>query len=473
MVKASESQVWDFPLWAPFPFFGSPIFPFHFGHVASAAPPINHAKSPNIIGMPREKDLNNRRSRFKISPSTIFEPPLPSYTPNPHTLVMDQLPKQCRSFEFIRDWGLKASGSTPLFIAIDSVSAKSLISFATADLAKRAWCSPRLALGEQKVPRLDLIRVWYLDASESLTFSMAEVKEGEITERDNAELHNAELVKSSDDKVDGEGKHADSNGKLNHHTSLANEKLLPVDSNTMDVDASTFIDIAPRMQSNLSLTPKGPPKGPKASILRNRVIEERIARNLQELEQQRAASSTPPVALSSALPTASSSPSKEELEARLRRLVQTTKKSKCALPSQTPALPQNVSQQDETTSAVLSAPLTLQPSASLDNSSLDDLATSFITATIETVKKNPLPPSPSSRLAALNEEIAQRSLLLTKLGATSDKAEKSRILAILRQLDRTKEPQTNLVKTVSVSRWPQTIGCILILSDDEDEDGED
>ncbi|KAJ7669531.1 hypothetical protein DFH06DRAFT_1294279 [Mycena polygramma] len=102
-----------------------------------------------IIGMNPDKDRHSKHGTFHPSPHAITS--LPSnpdgsaYIPNPaRTLVMEQLPKTHRTREFIKSWSKGACGAHPVYFAVDPPSAKALVEFATAELARKAWGSPKL-----------------------------------------------------------------------------------------------------------------------------------------------------------------------------------------------------------------------------------------------------------------------------------------------------------------------------------------
>ncbi|KAF5369062.1 hypothetical protein D9758_002921 [Tetrapyrgos nigripes] len=153
-------------------------------------PPPSPAKK--IIGMPIEKDTDKRRGAFKNPPSTTFEGhgvTFPHVPATAQTLIMEQLPKTCRTPAFIRSWCEKACGSLPVFLAIDPSTAKALVELPSTALAKKAWGSPKLgqelsglnSVALKGRPREDLIRVWwYQPSSPTLTFDRKELEEGEI-----------------------------------------------------------------------------------------------------------------------------------------------------------------------------------------------------------------------------------------------------------------------------------------------------
>lgn len=148
----------------------------------------------NNIGMPPARDPEGKRGGFKLSSTTVFESkPHITYphSPDPRqTLILDQLPKLCRTPQWLKSWSRSACGAQPVFLAVDSSSAKALLEFAAADHAEKAWASPKLGKGISHLSstqlkgksREDLIRVWWYRASspEQLVFSRKELEEGEI-----------------------------------------------------------------------------------------------------------------------------------------------------------------------------------------------------------------------------------------------------------------------------------------------------
>ncbi|KAJ8076647.1 hypothetical protein PM082_001070 [Marasmius tenuissimus] len=146
-----------------------------------------------MIGIPSDRDSDGKRSGFKMSANTTFQSqPEVTYphTPKPsNTLVLEQLPKQNRGLEFISSWAQEASGTAPVFFAVDSSSAKALVEFANHQQARKAWSSPRLGMDLAGLPssdlkgkpRADLIRAWwYKPSSPELVYTRVELEEGEI-----------------------------------------------------------------------------------------------------------------------------------------------------------------------------------------------------------------------------------------------------------------------------------------------------
>ncbi|KAJ6498159.1 hypothetical protein C8R47DRAFT_1069030 [Mycena vitilis] len=158
--------------------------------VTAAKPTVPKKPVSLIIGMNPDKDRHSKHGTFHPSPHAITS--LPSnpdgsaYIPNPaRTLVMEQLPKTHRTREFIKSWSKGACGAHPVYFAVDPPSAKALVEFATAELARKAWGSPKLGgVSGPPVkgkPRADLIRVWwYRVDGVGAGAGVGELEEGEI-----------------------------------------------------------------------------------------------------------------------------------------------------------------------------------------------------------------------------------------------------------------------------------------------------
>ncbi|KNZ80112.1 Putative oligopeptide transporter [Termitomyces sp. J132] len=151
--------------------------------------------STQTIGMKPDHDPSSKHGLFVIPPNTTKgnadasskgEP----YIPNPaRTLVIEQLPKSHRTQDWVNKWSKSACGAYPVFLCIDHPGAKALVEFATAELARKAWGSPRLgvALVGLKThqlkgrPREDLIKVWwYRVDGVGANAGVGEIEEGEI-----------------------------------------------------------------------------------------------------------------------------------------------------------------------------------------------------------------------------------------------------------------------------------------------------
>ncbi|KAJ6562606.1 hypothetical protein B0H19DRAFT_100590 [Mycena capillaripes] len=158
---------------------------------AAVKAPVMKKPVSLIIGMNPDQDRHSKHGTFSHSPHAITS--LPSnppngeaYIPNPaRTIVMEQLPKTHRTRDFIKSWSKGACGAHPVYFAVDPPSAKALIEFATAELARKAWASPKLGgvTGPpiKGKPRADLIRVWwYRVDGVGAGAGVGEIEEGEI-----------------------------------------------------------------------------------------------------------------------------------------------------------------------------------------------------------------------------------------------------------------------------------------------------
>jgi hypothetical protein len=147
------------------------------------------------IGMKPDQDPSSKHGLFQISSATISsQSPTDSeagaYIPNPaRTLVMEQLPKTHRTADFVNSWSKMACGAHPVYLAIDPPAAKALVEFATSELARKAWRSPRLGTAFAGLkphqlkgrPREDLIKVWwYRVDGVGAGAGVGEIEEGEI-----------------------------------------------------------------------------------------------------------------------------------------------------------------------------------------------------------------------------------------------------------------------------------------------------
>ena len=150
-------------------------------------PPKPTLASVPSIGMKPEQDASSKHGLFQIPTSSSSTS---TYIPNPaRTLVMEQLPKSHRHADFINSWCKKVCGAHPIYLSIDAPRSKVLIEFATAELARKAWGSPRLGqhltgLSAHKLkgkPREDLIKVWwYRVDGVGAGAGVGEIEEGEI-----------------------------------------------------------------------------------------------------------------------------------------------------------------------------------------------------------------------------------------------------------------------------------------------------
>lgn len=278
---------------------------------------------------------------------------------------------------------------------------------------------------------------------------------------------------------------------------------------------------------------KNPPTEPshlKRLQSRQRDLEERIAKSKLELEQtlaNKVSGETPHPPTSVTPMSRNASPmneqtssleNKQAMEDSLRALVLQSQRArtKTAVPNlptnkQLPAVPTTEPQSQQI--AVPSPPTDSRnspfPSFSMTSHSfsLDDLAVSFITQTIETLKPQyqdsaPPPPPPSrvdvkTGLAAkqrrLEQQIAESKELMAQFAGARTKQERDSIMALLKEKSRSMEPENEASSTVpssassvvgsstppavlarepSKSRWPVSHhdAGVLIVSDDEDED---
>ena len=184
-------------------------------------PQIIHALPPKPppppvapIGMMPDQDPNSKHGTFNISSSTKeagtdMKKRNSQYIPNPaRTLVMEQLPKTHRHPDFINNWSRSACGFLPVHMFIDTPAGKALIEFATAELARKAWASPKLGNAHAGLkshqlkgkPREDLIKVWwYRVDGVGAGSGVGEIEEGEI-EGDAAEKEVETLPKKETKK---------------------------------------------------------------------------------------------------------------------------------------------------------------------------------------------------------------------------------------------------------------------------------
>ncbi|KAG6851241.1 hypothetical protein H0H93_011677 [Arthromyces matolae] len=147
-----------------------------------------------IIGMKPDHDPASKHGLFVIPQNTSKETSDISqtepYLPNPaRTLVMEQLPKSHRTKDFVNNWSKSVCAAYPVFLCVDYSAAKALVEFATAELARKAWGSPRLGadLAGLKThqlkgrPREDLIKVWWYRVDGiGANAGVGEIEEGEI-----------------------------------------------------------------------------------------------------------------------------------------------------------------------------------------------------------------------------------------------------------------------------------------------------
>ncbi|CAA7267289.1 unnamed protein product [Cyclocybe aegerita] len=172
----------------------SPRAPLHVTDAPINKPMEHHPTPPMPIGMVPDPDPKSKRGTFVIN-NTMKEAGTDrhkrrrNYMPNPaRTLVMENLPKTHRTSDFVNNWSRKACGALPVHVFIDTSGAKTLIEFSTAELARKAWNSPRLGSNVAGVknfvkgqPREDLIRVWWYRVDGiGAGAGVGEIEEGEI-----------------------------------------------------------------------------------------------------------------------------------------------------------------------------------------------------------------------------------------------------------------------------------------------------
>ncbi|KAF7318821.1 Fecal droplet protein [Mycena chlorophos] len=156
-----------------------------------AKPPTAKKPASLTIGVNPDPDRNSKHGTFVYSPAAVAsiapaQSPRPNeYIPNPaRTLVMEQLPKTHRTKDFVKSWSKSACGAHPVYFAVDPQSGKALVEFATAELARKAWGSPKFPPPSHPIkgkPRADLIRVWwYRVEGVGAGAGVGELEEGEI-----------------------------------------------------------------------------------------------------------------------------------------------------------------------------------------------------------------------------------------------------------------------------------------------------
>lgn len=181
-------------------------------HALPSKPPPPRSTSP--IGMMPDLDPSSKHGIFHISASTReagseMKKRSTLYMPNPaRTLVIEQLPKTHRNPDFINTWSRLACGSLPVHIFIDAQGGKALIEFATAELARKTWASPKLGanFAGMKTQQLkgkvreDLIKVWwYRVEGVGARAGVGEIEEGEI-EGDTSMEKEGEIVPKKETK---------------------------------------------------------------------------------------------------------------------------------------------------------------------------------------------------------------------------------------------------------------------------------
>lgn len=173
----------------------TPSPPLPLPQIIHALPPKPPLPPVPPIGMMPDQDPNSKHGTFNLSSSTKeagtdMKKRQSQYIPNPaRTLVIEQLPKTHRHPDFINNWSRSACGFLPVHIFIDASVGKALIEFATAELARKAWASPKLGNANAGLkshqlkgkPREDLIKVWwYRVDGVGAGAGVGEIEEGEI-----------------------------------------------------------------------------------------------------------------------------------------------------------------------------------------------------------------------------------------------------------------------------------------------------
>ena len=152
-------------------------------------PPLQPVQT--TIGMKPDQDPNSKHGIFQLASATKeagtdVKKKGPHYIPNPScTIVMEQLPKTHRHPDFINNWSKSACSAQPVHILIDVPGGKALVEFATSELARKAWASPKLGpIHPHQLkgkPREDLIKVWWYRVNGVGAGSgVGEIEEGEI-----------------------------------------------------------------------------------------------------------------------------------------------------------------------------------------------------------------------------------------------------------------------------------------------------
>ncbi|KAJ3858022.1 hypothetical protein EV368DRAFT_60455 [Lentinula lateritia] len=218
----------------------------------------------NTIGMPYSRDPDGKRGGFKPSSTTVFESK--SHLTFPHradpsrSLIMDQLPKLSRTPQWLKSWAIDVCGTEPVFIAIDSSSAKALLEFSSVNHAEKAWSSPKLGKGLNSLgpielkgkARVDLIRVWwYRSSSPELVFTRKELEEGEIEDDESMVDGRKESKKEKRARLAKQAKDEKKKDSLLQSRGLQ-IKTLSSNSSSMD---SPVIHIPASNTSSLPLSP--------------------------------------------------------------------------------------------------------------------------------------------------------------------------------------------------------------------------
>ncbi|KAK0192722.1 hypothetical protein F5146DRAFT_516440 [Armillaria mellea] len=257
----------------------------------------------------------------------------------------------------------------------------------------------------------------------------------------------------------------------------------------------------PRAMKN---APKGPSFVFRSMAVKQKELEERIARERKSIgigKMDDHPAALPP-------PVSEQVIDNMAMEEKLRQLVLASQRKKLksthtpsvevSTPPVAPRPPEDVSM--EPAAVVTPPPTALLPSVSrsseaaspVSDRALDDLAVSFITETIQTLRtprEGPITtpqyrPSTTKATAAkqelaakqrrLEQQIAESRTLMAKLSLARTKQEKDVIMKLLRETSRAAEDDRIKSAKPTKSSWPDaTWNGILIVSDDEDDVGSD
>jgi len=399
-------------------------------------------------------NLSNRRSNA-------------SYMPNPAcTIVMEQLPKTHRTIEFAKQWAKKATGVLPLSIVVDPPSAKALVEFPSAKLARKAWESPRLGteyggLKSHQLkgkPRTDQIRVWWYRVDGiGAGAGVGEIEEGEIDDDtldrkgqpEPKKARKARLARERLERATQRAAMRASRPELVVQAKVAKEEVDSIASSreasvapveAQDPATATAAIPIPAPVFAVTTAPTNLSDMKRALLAKQKELEEKIAQS--KLEMSKMTSALPPA------PTPPPPPvvveDSKAVEDRLRKLVLQSQKAKA--PAAMPLALPTPSTTGEST------PTSIQVHTSTVSSfSLEDLAVSFITETISTLQQSGSAPAPrpqpirqnsntkeelAARQKRLEEYIADSKMLMTQLTQARTKQEKDRLLALMREKTR-------------------------------------
>ncbi|KAK2461184.1 hypothetical protein APHAL10511_006711 [Amanita phalloides] len=500
------------------------------------------------IGMIPDNDPNSKHGLFSFGPNNLMFNGKPgNYVPNPScTIVMEQLPKIHRTIDFCKQWAKRASGVVPLCIFVNPSSANALVEFPSAKFARKAWESPRLGteyLGLKAhqlkgKPRTDLIRVWwYRVDGVGAGAGVGEIEEGEI--EDDAVDRNAQQPESKKarkarlarERLERAAHRAarralaetvqpepepGHQGDVDSIASSRGVSVVPQDLVTVAPDptppspAPDAPDPAPAVVPGPAPAPPDPvrittpaipdsahdpvPTAPdpvstpqpfstesisanlsemkRALLAKQRELEEAITKSKLEMSQLK-----PPAAEDN-----------RAMEDRLRKLVLQSQKGKASAPAAASTSDQSTSDQSTPPATGESIPAVQAHASDVSSFSLEDLAVSFITETISTLKQlPPQPPPPRQNSSNVKEELAARQkrleeyiteskMLMTQLTQARTRQERDRLLGLMRDKSRLMdEEKEGMAKVVFRINWPTMSkdGGIMIISDDESEEEEE